>query len=464
MTGREPTIALVGNPNVGKSTLFNRITGARQRAVNAPGTTVQVATGHWRAVGARVLDLPGTYSLIATSPDEQVVTDTVSGAPGSVTDPNAGLGVDLILVILDGSSMTRSLYLLAQVAQTGRPAVAVVTMADVAEQNGEPVNVNALAKKLGIPVMAFDPRSGRDSAVLEQMIATALVTRPRVNGIVPDPNAPGYSADAAAEALASAGLPERGEREDLIGDAGCGCGCGCSDGSGKKSDGQTPGREESGGAAEAAADGRAAAAGEREAATGAGRADHEQAARNLSAEAAEFARVAQEFDHFDHVCFRLIGASNVGKGYLDFVFRNQAGAAFAKGKRAALATALNLAGGEHKEPDEQQNRQQINEDTGKEAFFFQRLAADVYLVGAQVADESAGVSRLRVVGGKARAAAVGETDARILQVNRRTLHLAVIHAVKELRIADLARAAGCAEFAHLADEQQEQQDEPAPDQ
>jgi len=190
MTGREPTIALVGNPNVGKSTLFNRITGARQRAVNAPGTTVQVATGHWRAVGARVLDLPGTYSLIATSPDEQVVTDTVSGAPGSVTDPNAGLGVDLILVILDGSSMTRSLYLLAQVAQTGRPAVAVVTMADVAEQNGEPVNVNALAKKLGIPVMAFDPRSGRDSAVLEQMIATALVTRPRVNGIVPDPNAP----------------------------------------------------------------------------------------------------------------------------------------------------------------------------------------------------------------------------------------------------------------------------------
>jgi len=198
MTGREPTIALVGNPNVGKSTLFNRITGARQRAVNAPGTTVQVATGHWRAVGARVLDLPGTYSLIATSPDEQVVTDTVSGAPGSVTDPNAGLGVDLILVILDGSSMTRSLYLLAQVAQTGRPAVAVVTMADVAEQNGEPVNVNALAKKLGIPVMAFDPRSGRDSAVLEQMIATALVTRPRVNGIVPDPNAPGYSADAAA--------------------------------------------------------------------------------------------------------------------------------------------------------------------------------------------------------------------------------------------------------------------------
>ena len=207
MTGREPTTALVGNPNVGKSTLFNRITGARQRAVNAPGTTVQVATGHWRAVGARVLDLPGTYSLIATSPDEQVVTDTVSGAPGSVTDPNAGLGVDLILVILDGSSMTRSLYLLAQVAQTGRPAVAVVTMADVAEQNGEPVNVNALAKKLGIPVMAFDPRSGRDSAVLEQLTATPLPTRPRAPRTLPAPNAPGYSSDAPPEALPSPAPP-----------------------------------------------------------------------------------------------------------------------------------------------------------------------------------------------------------------------------------------------------------------
>ena len=184
----------------------------------------------------------------------------------------------------------------------------------------------------------------------------------------------------------------------------------------------------------------------------------------MSAQAAEFAGVTQEFDHFFHVGLSFVRPGYVSKGDFDFVFRNEAGAAFAKGKRAALATALNLAGGEHKEPDEQQNRQQINEDTGKEAFFFQRLAADVYLVGAQVADESAGVSRLRVVGGKARAAAVGEADARILQVNRRTLHLAVIHAVKELRIADLARAAGCAEFAHLADEQQEQQDEPAPDQ
>lgn len=190
--GRQPTIALVGNPNVGKSTLFNHLTGARQRVVNAPGTTVHVAAGQWRAVGARILDLPGTYSLVATSPDEQVVVDTMSGAEGSMTDPNAGLDLDLVLVVLDGSSMTRSLYLLAQVAQTGRPAAAVVTMADVAEQNGEPVNVAVLAKEVGIPVMVMDPRNGKDYAVLNEMIASALATRPRIQGIESDPSAPGY--------------------------------------------------------------------------------------------------------------------------------------------------------------------------------------------------------------------------------------------------------------------------------
>lgn len=199
---RQPTIVLVGNPNVGKSTLFNHVTGARQKVVNSPGTTVQVMSGQWRALGARVLDLPGTYSLIANSPDEQVVSDTVSGASGSMTDPDTGLGLDLILAVLDGSSMTRSLYLLAQIAQTGQPVAAVVTMADVAVQNDEPVNVSALAKEVGIPVMAIDPRSGKDYAVLNEMMATALSTRPRVNGIAPDPAAPGYSQTAATEALA----------------------------------------------------------------------------------------------------------------------------------------------------------------------------------------------------------------------------------------------------------------------
>ena len=85
----EPTILIVGNPNVGKSTLFNAITGARQAVVNAPGTTVEVMRGRWGSLGARILDMPGTYSLIANSPDEQVVVDTLAGGARILHRPRA---------------------------------------------------------------------------------------------------------------------------------------------------------------------------------------------------------------------------------------------------------------------------------------------------------------------------------------------------------------------------------------
>ncbi|MFT0847365.1 ferrous iron transport protein B [Actinomycetaceae bacterium L2_0104] len=219
--GRPSTIVLVGNPNVGKSTLFNHVTGARQRVVNAPGTTVHVMSGVWKSLKARVLDLPGTYSLVPTSPDEEVVTETLAGAVGSLTAPNAGMGIDLILALLDGGSMTRSLYLLAQLAQTGQPVAAVVTMTDVAEQNGEPVDVTALARTTGIPVMGFDPRSGKDYAVLDGMVASALASRPRIRGIDPDPTAPGFCAEAAAVArTAAVAIDER----DLLAQSACACG------------------------------------------------------------------------------------------------------------------------------------------------------------------------------------------------------------------------------------------------
>lgn len=219
--GKLPSILLVGNPNVGKSTLFNHVTGARQKVVNAPGTTVHVMSGVWKSLKARVLDLPGTYSLIAMSPDEEVVTETLSGVPGSLTDPAAGLGADLILALLDGGSMTRSLYLLAQLAQTGQPVAAVVTMTDVAEQNGEPVDVTALAQATGIPVMGFDPRQGKDYAVLDAMVTSALVSQPRIRGIVPDPSAPGYSARAAA--LASQQCNGSGDGHGSLSHSSCAC-------------------------------------------------------------------------------------------------------------------------------------------------------------------------------------------------------------------------------------------------
>lgn len=214
--GGEPTILLLGNPNVGKSTLFNTLTGARQAVVNAPGTTVEVMRGRWTALNARVLDLPGTYSLIANSPDEQVVVDTLAGAPGSFTDPAKGLGVDLVIVLLDATSITRSLYLLGQVAKTGRPVAAVVTLGDVVEHDGgERVDTSALSQALGIPVMAIDPRSKKGIEGLDDMVHAALLTRPRVANVQPDPTAPGYSKVAAQGALIQA------EQAQI---------CGCNDG------------------------------------------------------------------------------------------------------------------------------------------------------------------------------------------------------------------------------------------
>ncbi|WP_165217368.1 ferrous iron transport protein B [Schaalia sp. ZJ1691] len=201
--GGQPTILLVGNPNVGKSTLFNQLTGARQAVINAPGTTVEVMSGTWGAIDARLLDMPGTYSLIANSQDEQVVVDTLAGAPGSFTDPIRGGGVDLVLVVLDATAMTRSLYLLGQVARTGQPVAALVTLSDVVEHEGESVDVAALGATLGIPVMAIDPRRNAGIEGVADMVTAALHTRPRVKGITPSPTAPGYAKAAAAEATIS---------------------------------------------------------------------------------------------------------------------------------------------------------------------------------------------------------------------------------------------------------------------
>lgn len=216
----QPTILLVGNPNVGKSTMFNRLTGARQAVVNAPGTTVEVMVGKWAKGNARILDLPGTYSLVAQSADEQLVVESLAGIPGSFTDASKGESVDLVVCVLDATALTRSLYLLAQVARTGRPIVAVLTLQDVAEVEGEAIDADALSVALGLPVMALDPRSGKQMKALEDFLQAGLELRPRVRGIVPDPTAPGYNQVAAAAAVAAAkcNVPE-----SLIGEVNCHC-------------------------------------------------------------------------------------------------------------------------------------------------------------------------------------------------------------------------------------------------
>jgi ferrous iron transport protein B len=182
---RTPTVVLVGNPNVGKSTLFNALTGARQKVVNAPGTTVELQVGTWRLPAdgpdrprVRLVDLPGTYSLLARSPDERVTADAVAGR-GSVGAP------DLAVVLVDATALGRSLYLLAQAARSGAAVVVAVTMSDVAAARGVRVDAARMAEVLGVPVVAVDPRAGRGLTGLADAVAGALAAggAPAVRGL-----------------------------------------------------------------------------------------------------------------------------------------------------------------------------------------------------------------------------------------------------------------------------------------
>lgn len=173
---RAATVLLVGNPNVGKSTLFNVLTKARQHVVNAPGTTVALTSGTWRVAGEQLslVDLPGTYSLIARSPDEQVAADAVADADH-----------DVAVVVLDATALSRSLYLLGQVAAAGRPVVAALTMVDLAQTRGVRPDAGVLSDRLGIPVVEVNGRTGEGATTLEDAVATALVAPATVRGIEP---------------------------------------------------------------------------------------------------------------------------------------------------------------------------------------------------------------------------------------------------------------------------------------
>lgn len=142
----DAVIALLGQPNSGKSTLFNGLTGAHQRVGNWPGKTVELKTGTFNRKGrtVEVVDLPGAYALAASSPEEEVTRDyIVSGE------------ADAVLVFADASQLERSLYMLANFAGNDTPAVLVLNLMDVAEMQGKHVNADLLEQRLGIPVVPF---------------------------------------------------------------------------------------------------------------------------------------------------------------------------------------------------------------------------------------------------------------------------------------------------------------------
>ncbi len=145
-----PRIALVGNPNCGKTALFNALTGARQKVANYPGVTVERKVGEFLSpAGSRVqiIDLPGTYSLRARSPDEEVTRDVVLGRFEHEAPP------DVMVCVADATNLRLHLRLVLELKKLGRPIILALNMMDVAEARGCSVDAAALSAALGVPVV-----------------------------------------------------------------------------------------------------------------------------------------------------------------------------------------------------------------------------------------------------------------------------------------------------------------------
>ncbi|HEX8446852.1 MAG TPA: FeoB small GTPase domain-containing protein, partial [Sphingomonas sp.] len=145
-----PLVALVGNPNAGKSALFNALTGARQKVGNYPGVTVERKSGRMALPDGRpveLVDLPGTYSLDPASPDEQVTRDVVVGRQEGERLPSA------LVVVLDATNLDNHLRFALQLIALGLPVVVALNMVDMAKRDGLTIDVAALSAALGVPVV-----------------------------------------------------------------------------------------------------------------------------------------------------------------------------------------------------------------------------------------------------------------------------------------------------------------------
>ncbi len=190
LPARHPVYALVGNPNCGKSTLFNALTGLKQKVGNYPGVTVERKTGtafsqHGQAM--TVIDLPGTYSLAARSPDEAVTRDVLLGRRPDTPTP------DRVICIVDASNLERNLYLVHQILDLGRPAILVVNMMDLAEVAGLQIRTARLEHELGIPVIPCEAAHGKGIIELKVAMSRSDLPLPRHRWVVPAPIAPAVS-------------------------------------------------------------------------------------------------------------------------------------------------------------------------------------------------------------------------------------------------------------------------------
>ncbi|MEZ0542009.1 ferrous iron transport protein B [Fibrella arboris] len=165
-----PVLALVGNPNAGKSSLFNQLTGLRQKTGNFPGVTMDKKSGTAALTPQReatVVDLPGVYSIYPKSPDEQIVTDILA-------NPHHPDYPDVAVVVLDASNLRRNLLLFTQIMDLRVPVVLVLNMLDVARQQQQEVNAVRLSMRLGIPVVRVNARTGEGVDLLKKAILQQL--------------------------------------------------------------------------------------------------------------------------------------------------------------------------------------------------------------------------------------------------------------------------------------------------
>ncbi|GBL23706.1 ferrous iron transport protein B homolog [Opitutia bacterium] len=198
-------VALVGNPNTGKSTLFNALTGLRQRVGNYPGVTVARKSGTCDlGDGQKVelVDLPGLYSLAAASPDEQVVIDALSGNIAGDRRPDA------VVLVVDSTNLLRNLFLASQVAELGRPVVIVLNQADVAKEQGLRIDTERLSRRLGgVPVVLSSAWKGEGILDVRRAIARAIAQQTQMKRVAWPTNIAAALVDVATAAAADTGKP-----------------------------------------------------------------------------------------------------------------------------------------------------------------------------------------------------------------------------------------------------------------
>ncbi|TAH42869.1 MAG: ferrous iron transport protein B [Bacteroidetes bacterium] len=173
---RKIKIALVGNPNSGKSTVFNALTGLRQKVANFPGVTVEKRIGYTNlksdsgeVVEAEIIDLPGTYSLYPKSPEEILPFQILC-------DPNNESHPDLTIVIADGTNLKRNLFLCSQILDLKIPVILIINMMDIVLYKKMSIDFKGLSDRLGIPVIPMDGRSGKGITELKKAIVLPLVS------------------------------------------------------------------------------------------------------------------------------------------------------------------------------------------------------------------------------------------------------------------------------------------------